>query len=101
MENFKLETDLRIETIFLSTNKNNLNKLNDIISLKELDNIDKANINKFIYLTNQTESLSLETLKVEFPDLYFDGIQKVSEEALDDYIRFWFFKEEKPKYKLL
>ena len=89
MENFKLETDLRIETIFLSTNKNNLNKLNDIISLKELDNIDQANINKFIYLTNQTESLSLETLKVEFPDLYFDGIQKVSEEALDDYIRLY------------
>ena len=89
MENIKLETDLRLETIFLSINKDNLNKLDELKSLRELDVTDRNNINKFIYLINQTGTLTIDTLKIEFPDLYFDEAKSISGEALDDYIRLY------------
>ena len=89
MENIKLETDLRLETIFLSINKDNLDKINDLKNLKELDITERTNINKFIYLINQTGTLSIDTLKLEFPDLYFDELKPVLGDALDDYIRLY------------
>ncbi len=86
MDNIKLESDLRLETIFLSSTKDNISNLTDLSRIKELDIVERQNINKFIYILNQTNSPSLDTLKKEFPDLYFDGINKVSKESLEDYI---------------
>lgn len=91
MENIKLEEELRLETILLSLNKNNLNKLNDILDLKEVDLADKQLLRKYIYMTqNSSDSLSIETLKKEFPALYFDNVSKLkTEDELDDYIRLY------------
>lgn len=91
MENIKLEEELKLETILLSLNKNNLSKLNDIIDLKEVDLADKQLLRKYIYMTqNSSDSLSIETLKKEFPALYFDNTRKLkTEDELDDYIRLY------------
>ena len=87
MDNIKLESELRLETIFLSITRDTLDKLSTLSSLKELDILEKQNINKYIYITKQTGNTpSIETLKKEFPDLYFDGVNKVSLEEIDDYI---------------
>jgi replicative DNA helicase len=90
-----MESDIRLETIFLSITKDNIIKLTDLQNLKELDITEKSDINKLIYLTNQVESsLSIETLKKEFPSLYFDGIDKIeSNKELDDYIRLYISKK--------
>ena len=95
MNNIKMESDIRLETIFLSINKNNLLKLDSLQNLKELDVTEKADINKLVYLTNQVESsLSIETLKKEFPSLYFDGVDKIeSDKELDDYISLYISKK--------
>lgn len=90
MDAIKLESELRLETIFASITKNTLNKLNDLAELKELDIVEKSNINKFIYLTNQSnDKLSIETLITEFPDLYFNDCISLSEERLTDYINMY------------
>ena len=82
----KLESDLRLETIFISSNKDNVNILVELSKLKELDIVERQNINKFIYILNQTGTPSLTTLKNEFPDLYFDDVSKIPEDSLEDYI---------------
>lgn len=90
MDAIKLESDLRLETIFISITKNTLNKLNDLSELKELDIVEKSNINKFIYLTNQTnDKLSIDTLITEFPDLYFNDSTILSGDQLNDYINMY------------
>lgn len=90
MDNIKLESDLRLETIFLSISNKNIDKLNTLSNIKELDIIEKQNINKFIYILKQTKDTpNVETLKKEFPDLYFDGLQKINDEELDDYINLY------------
>lgn len=87
MDVIKLESELKLETIFASINKNTLDKLKDLSNLKELDIVEKSNINKFIYLTNQSNNkLSIETLAAEFPDLYFNDCEILSDERLNDYI---------------
>ena len=66
MSNIKMELEIRLENIFVSLNKENLNKLNDLVKLKELDITEKEMLNKFIYMTGQVEDkLSIETLKKE------------------------------------
>lgn len=90
MDSIKLESNIKLETIFISLNKNNLQKLDDLLSLKEIDLLEKSLINKFIYITNQTESTpSIETLKKEFPSLYFDDVERIKESELNDYIRLY------------
>ena len=91
MSNIKMELELRLENIFVSLNKENLNKLNDLVKLKELDIIEKEMLNKFIYMTGQVEDkLSIETLKKEFPSLYFDKVTFLNiDQELDDYIRLY------------
>lgn len=94
MEPIKLESELRLETIFASVNKGNVNSLNILSSLKEIDIDEKTNINKFIYLLKNTDEdesykLNIETLKREFPDLYFDNYEVIPEEALNDYINMY------------
>lgn len=87
MDAIKLESELKLETIFASITRNTLNKLNDLFNLKELDIIEKSNINKFRYLTEQTnDKLSIDTLKKEFPDLYFENYEILTDDRLDDYI---------------
>ena len=39
MENIKLETELKLENIFVSLTKDTLTKLNDVLSTKEIDTI--------------------------------------------------------------
>ena len=64
MENIKLEADLRLENIFVSINKDNVIKLNDIEKVKEIDFNEKQMINKFIYIVSQTEGTpSIDLLK--------------------------------------
>lgn len=90
MENIKLEADLRLENIFVSINKDNVIKLNDIEKVKEIDFNEKQMINKFIYIVSQTEGTpSIDLLKKEFPSLYFDNVEKLSEEELNDYIKLY------------
>ena len=91
MSNIKMELELRLENIFVSLNKENLNKLNDLVKLKELDIIEKEMLNKFIYMTGQVEDkLSIETLKKEFSSLYFDKVTFLNiDQELDDYIRLY------------
>jgi len=87
MENIKLESDLRLEVIFISITKETLPNIIELSKLKELDILERQNINKFIYIINQLNTApSIDILKKEFPDLYFDGIEKVSNESLPDYI---------------
>lgn len=90
MENIKMETELRLESIFLSIDYDSLYKLNDISSVYEIDLQDKASINKFIYLAKQTERIpNIDLLKKEFPDLYFDNVEILKNDELDDYIRLY------------
>lgn len=87
MENLKMETELKLETIFLSLNIDTINKLNDILNVKELEFQDKNTIKKFIAISqNMNKTPGLDILKKEFPDLYFDDSTKLSGEELDDYI---------------
>lgn len=88
MEPIKFETDFKLETIFLSLNKDNLTRLNDIINTPELPVTDRASITKYITLVKNTENTpNIELLKREFPDLYFDDATVLKEEELNDYIR--------------
>jgi len=90
MDSIKLESDLRLEIIFISTTKDTISNLTELSKLKELDIIERKNINKFIYIINQLDTTpSIETLKKEFPDLYFDGLEKISEDSLQDYINLY------------
>lgn len=91
MSSIKMESELRLENILVSLNKENLNKLSDLTKLKELDITEKEILNKFIYMTGQVEDkLSIETLKKEFPSLYFDKVTFLSiDQELDDYIRLY------------
>jgi replicative DNA helicase len=83
-----METDLRLENIFVSLNPNTLNKLDDLLNTKELELSDKSSLDKYILLTNQIQRTpSIEILKKEFPDLYFDNVEILSENEIDDYIR--------------
>lgn len=88
METVKLETEMKLETIFVSLTKDTLMKLNDIIKDKDIDKQEISLINKYIYLSQQTNSTpSIELLKKEFPGLYFDNVEKIQGQELDDYIR--------------
>lgn len=90
MNNIKMEEELRLENILVSLNKENLSRLNDLTKLRELDITEREILNKFIYMTSQVEDkLSIETLKKEFPSLYFDKVTLLSIDELDDYIRLY------------
>ena len=91
MDDIKYEEELRLENILVSVNKDNLNRLNELVDLKEIDVMDKELLKKFIYMTNQVEDrLSIETLKKEFPSLYFDRVTYLNvDKELDDYIRLY------------
>ena len=90
MENIKLEADLRLENIFVSINKDNVYKLTDLEKTKEIDLSEKQMINKYIYIVEQTEGTpSIDLLKREFPSLYFDNAEKLSDEELNDYIKLY------------
>lgn len=90
MENIKLETELKLENIFVSLTKDTLTKLNEIINTKEIDTFEKQMINKYIYLTNTTGSTpNIELMKKEFPNLYFDNVKILQDDELDDYIRLY------------
>ena len=103
MDNIKLESDLRLEVIFISTNKSNISNLIELSKIKELDILEKQNIDKFIYIINQTNSTpSISILKKEFPSLYFDGLEKLPEESLQDYINLFIsYKKNISIYKKL
>lgn len=90
MENIKLESELRLENILVSLTVDTLNKLNDLLETREIDQQEKASITKFIYMTNQLNKIpNLEILKKEFPHLYFESIVVLQNEELDDYIRLY------------
>ena len=94
MEAIKLETELNLETIFTSLNYKDLNKLNELLEIKEIDLQEKVNINKYIYLSTQTKNTpNLETLKKEFPDLYFETYQILEPDELNDYIKLYIAKK--------
>lgn len=87
MSDLKMETDFKLEVLFLSLNSTNSGKLNDILNCKEVDISEKVNIRKYMYLVDQTGSTpSIDLLKTEFPDLYFDKLEPVPEAELNDYI---------------
>lgn len=87
METLKLETEFKLETLFISLNKNNIDKLDLILECKEIDLNEKSTIRKYKYLVENTEGTpSISTLKTEFPSLFFDNIQSLKDDEINDYI---------------
>ena len=90
MENITLESDLRLENIFISLSKDTLTRLNDLLTTDEIDLQEKAMIRKYMHIVNQVGNTpSIETMRTEFPSLYFENVEKLSENELDDYIRLY------------
>lgn len=58
MENIKMETDFRLEVLFISLNKDNVKLLDDVLNLNELDFVDKTTINKYMTIVKQTRKYS-------------------------------------------
>ena len=87
MENIKFETDLRLETILLSINLENVGSLSVLEDVPEIDINEKSIIRKYVYLIEQLKSVpSYDILKKEFPSLYFDGVEPLAKDELEDYI---------------
>ena len=87
METLKLETEFKLETLFVSLNKDTINKLDLILNCKEVDINEKSTIRKYVYLVeNTSDTPSISTLKTEFPSLFFDGIKPLQEDEINDYI---------------
>ena len=94
MDAIKLETELNLETIFTSITFDNLSKLNDLLAIKEIDLQEKADINKYIYLSKQTGNVpNIEILKKEFPNLYFETYQILTKDELNDYVKLYISKK--------
>ena len=90
MENIKLESDLRLENIFISLSKDTLTRLNDLLDTNEIDLLEKSTIRKYMHIVNQIGNIpSIEMMRTEFPSLYFEDVEKLSEDELDDYIRLY------------
>lgn len=90
MENIKLESDLRLENILMSLSVDTLTRLNDLLAANEIDLQEKAMIRKFMHIVTQINNIpSIETMRTEFPSLYFEDVEKLSENELDDYIRLY------------
>lgn len=86
----KLEQEYRLENILVSLDIKDLNKLNDILAIKGLDILEKSDLNKFIYLSNQTGAIpNVETLKKEFPNLSFDTYNILPVDEINDYIKIY------------
>ena len=87
MNNIKLETQPKLETLFLSIDENTLNKLDEILELPEIDIDEKIIIRKYKVLFKEIgQNPSKETLAKEFPSLYFEDIKPIKAEQLNDYI---------------
>lgn len=87
METLKLETEFKLETLFVSLNKDNLNKLDLILDCREVDLSEKTIIRKYKYLVENTDTTpSISILKTEFPSLFFDDVIELKEDEINDYI---------------
>lgn len=87
MNNIKLETQPKLETLFLSIDENTLNKLDEILELPEIDIDEKIIIRKYKVLFKEIgQNPSKETLAKEFPSLYFEDVKPIKAEQLNDYI---------------
>lgn len=90
MENIKIEQDLRLENIFISLSKDTLNKLDDLLQMNEIDLNEKSMIRKYIHMVTQIGNVpSIDTMRTEFPGLYFENLETLTEDELDDYIRLY------------
>lgn len=87
METLKLETEFKLETLFVSLTKDNLDKLDLILDCREIDLSEKTIIRKYKYLVENTDTTpSISTLKTEFPSLFFDKVTALKEDEINDYI---------------
>lgn len=89
MDSIKIETEINLETLFLSVTENTIVKLDEILNTPEVEVIEKQNIRKYqvLFKDNMNKTLSRETLIREFPSLYFgDSIQPIPENQINDYI---------------
>lgn len=87
MDNIKLETELRLETLFISITHDDINKLSEILNTPEVDVLEKQLIRKYQVLTKDINDIpSIETLKKEFPSLYFDDVKPIESAQINDYI---------------
>ena len=92
-----LNTDARLEVIFLSITKQNCDSMIDLLlqslTIDSKNSYDQASIDKiskFYWLCKNRlngEVPSIETLKKEFPELIFDNVTKIDDDlTLSDYI---------------
>lgn len=87
MNNIKLETQPKLEALFLSMNESNLNRLDDILEVPEIDLNEKVMIRKYKILYKDIGNTpTKETLTKEFPSLYFDDISIINENQINDYV---------------
>lgn len=89
MDNIKIETEINLETLFLSVTENTINKLDEILNIPEVEVLEKQYIRKYqvLFKDNMNKTLSKDTLVREFPALYFgDTIQPIPESQINDYI---------------
>ena len=101
MNNIKIEFDLRLEPLFLSITKENISLYQTLEQSKVLEQTEIINVRKMIFmLTNSEYMPSIETLKHEFPDMYFDNAEKIPEESLNDFISLFITKRKNKQASL-
>lgn len=87
MNDIKFETHCRLEVLFVSLTIDTLSLLDNILSISEVPILEKQQIRKYKVLAQNLNSIpSIETLKTEFPSLYFDDVSAIKSSQLNDYI---------------
>lgn len=101
MNNIKLETQPKLETLFLSINEETLSKLDEILEIPEIDIDEKVAIRKYKVLFKEIGTKpNKETLAKEFPSLYFDDIKPIKEAQLNDYVSLFIANRKNNKISL-
>ena len=87
MDDIKFETQCKLETLFISLTIDNINVLDDILNTPEVPILEKQLIRKYKVLVDNIHTIpSIETLKKEFPSLYFDEIIPIKSNQINDFI---------------
>ena len=101
MSNIKIEYDLRLEVLFISITKDNIILYKELENSNILEQAELTNIRKMEYLLNSLGNIpSVETLKHEFPDMFFENAEPIKEDQLNDFISLFITKRKNKKASL-
>lgn len=90
MDDIKMETQIKLETLFISLNERTLSKLDEILMIPEVDVTEKTYIRKYQMLFKTVNGTpSKETLTKEFPSLYFEETKPIPETQINDYVNLY------------